>query len=173
MTAWNPEAALGGSHGLNRQRLKQCLLFSTAKSIAVRCQPQGNEVKDLYAVFWRFAVTVNTSPNSQLREIPAARLRDALMDVLLSCTSCTSCTAIDTKFSDTGSASFDVPNDVPFCGSKVKSKCSFPNISVYAWPSFLLRNFAMLYTLSFLRFRKGEAKFVWQRALVLSCAILR
>ena len=38
-------------------------------------------MKDLYSVFWQFAVT---SSNSQLREIPAVRLRDALMDVLLS-----------------------------------------------------------------------------------------
>jgi len=36
------------------------------------------EVKDLYSVFWRFAIS---SANSQLREIPATRLRDALMDV--------------------------------------------------------------------------------------------
>lgn len=50
-----------------------------------------HEVKDLYSVFWQFALTSShpvaanansaTSANTHLREIPAARLRDALMDV--------------------------------------------------------------------------------------------
>jgi hypothetical protein len=58
-------------------------------SVSIR----GHEVKDLYSVFWQFALTSShpvaanansaTSANTHLREIPAARLRDALMDVSL------------------------------------------------------------------------------------------
>ena len=40
----------------------------------------GNEVKDLYTVFYKFAVR---TMNSQLREIPSSRLRAALMQMQL------------------------------------------------------------------------------------------